>query len=831
MASLSPRSQHGRKGKRREDVTEQSLKRINLTQLAKMKPKQRAKTMMNEFIAAYEYGAKIFEEYYLSEIARLEKMFRDQSFDPIQKELYRLSKNITLVREDCGKKLSFASLMANTVLDSVENLLVSLQEAGVHLVESQDTLLFEPPFIRGDNADIAKGAPLMEVHGPDDFLKDPHVPQTLADPKDVSAAFSLRQFLDSKFSFMKVDVKELSSEAIRAAEEARSQLNLSSKTSSSNASSTKSSGKTRSDLRPSLLTADPTNVVINSVNNTSMDSLHVGPLEENAAKAPEGPFNKQQPTLVTFEPTTEEKALAGNIRDSIGVLEKAMVSLIDRINSRHGKFVRKIEALQRVLDEGATHRKAAENLLKSQQMQREEAVHASEVARTLDKELRCRMDKVEADMRETMQNALRDSAIVSHEAYAYRDYSTLMEKKLLIKDHVYDRVSRGMLDQAEILRDLQLGIQTMWTKSHPSGREEKNTQVHRILPSAYQAILEQCTRDTLLRIVNHLTVNSEESSRILMGVLDEHQKFLDSHTAEAHAAKTEEATLNAAASLLERLYEEGRIHCNPNHLPKTLPELLTMIVEKYDALMSFTEDYVKALIRRDEHHRSVEGMPFFNEEAPLPDVLRAIQAEATKVKCPFSRMLYPKPKPMKLQAPSGPSPKVGAAGETAPVSDMRSLPQLRTTAAAAARALTKAHPSAADLTQTEVSIVGNGRWTGNAAVKGDKKGVTPASSLFHSTPQAHPKIPHAPSAITRSMEAEAASKRVVPPGPPSRKALHEYLSSSYNHSPKELEDPTVPIPNPAKAMRKYNNPDTYFLERQKEIHNELERDDVPIIRS
>lgn len=530
-------------------------------------------------------------------------------------------------------------------------------------------------------------------------------------------------------------------------------------------------------------------------------------------------------------------AEAEKVKQHVELLTNAMTSLLDRIETQHSKFRRKLEAQQRALDEGATHRKAADDVLENRFNREEDAKQATIMARELGKELRSRMDQAEREMRETIQTVLKESAIVSHEAMAYRDYSALEDKKADSENFMMNRMTRSMLDQAEIMRDLQYSIMQMWNKSHPKGREEKNTLVHRTLPNEYNKILRQCGRDTLLRLVYHLSSQSDESMRQLMGALDEHEHFLESHTQEGDAVKEDEATLAAVSKLMEKIYTEGRIHSNPNKMSNSLADTILFMVEQYNAFMSFSESYARALVRRDDRHKAKTAVPFFSDDAPLPAVLKVINevhhgasSSQNSVSCPYSPSLYPKPEHKPI-VPYTTPPSAAKTADQQPVPPTppdeekrwpgRPLPKLRPSAAEVASALHRANPSVSDPLMTNVSVVGNGRWDGKVPLQATdpKCGATPS---FITKPRVPYKRTREPSAITKAMEAEAASKRVVVPGPPTRTGLNEYILDTYSNQLDDLLSGNAEIANPAKTMKKYVNPDVHFLERRMEIHKEFD---------
>lgn len=333
--------------------------------------------------------------------------------------------------------------------------------------------------------------------------------------------------------------------------------------------------------------------------------------------------------IKAYSAFTRERTEA--IQKEMGLLTNALVQLMCHVAKRHDLYRKKIISQQRLLDETSTHRKFAADVMESQKESQALRMDTIARVRSLGKELHERMDKVEKEMRETIQNALVDTAVVSHELLAYRDYSALAEKKEHVKKHVICRVERSMLDQAEIMRDLQYEILAMWNKAHPIGREERNTLLHRSLPTPYEKILQQCGKDTLIRLLNHLTLNNNEALRLLIAALDEHEHFLSTHSAEAQAAREDEATQTAVRALLAKLYAEGRIHCNPNKTSNSLTECIQSMIEQYNAFMGFTESYARALIRRD-HKRQAKSFstPFFHPNSTLPAVLQAIQDEHIK---------------------------------------------------------------------------------------------------------------------------------------------------------------------------------------------------------
>lgn len=848
------------KGGQNKDVTQICLKKINTAQYARMKPKQKHKAMINDFVNAYEMGLKMFEEEYAAELARVEKVFREQSHDPQTKEILRLVYGIKYIRMDCYKKLSLAEAIVNALASGVENLLSMLKTNGVTLLEKDSTLVFEAPFI-GNNPDKAEGVPMPEIQGEDAKLTEVHPPSLELSEKGANAIRTIQRFFDGTFDFIKDDMVSLTQQVIIPPYRPRLNSQGSSENSVSDGKLRRSPTfkKSNSPTSPSISTMNERpggkGISAKSKMSRSGGSMQQSPIKRvpsptssSARISPDAAvdravsefpscndfaaeFNAELEAYSVFKTAEAEK-----VKQHVELLTNAMTSLLDRIETQHGKFRKKLEAQQRALDEGATHRKAADDVLENRSNREEDAKQATIMARELGKELRTRMDEAEREMRETIQTVLKESAIVSHEAMAYRDYSALEDKKAETENFMLNRMTRSMLDQAEIMRDLQYSIMQMWNKSHPQGREEKNTLVHRTLPDEYNKILRQCGRDTLLRLVYHLSSQSDESMRQLMGALDEHEHFLDSHTQEGDAVKEDEATLAAVTKLMEKIYTEGRIHCNPNKMSNSLADTILFMVEQYNAFMSFSESYARALVRRDDRHKSKTAVPFFSDDAPLPAVLKAINevhhSPPNAVPCPYSPSLYPKPahKPI---APCTTTPPSAAAKTvdqqptvpTPPEEEKRwpgrSLPRLRPSAAEVASALYRANPSVSDPLLTGVSVVGNGRWDGKVPLQSTdpKCGSNPS---FITKPRVPYKRTRESSAITKAMEKEAADKRVVVPGPPMRTGLNEYILDTYSNQLDDLLNGNASLANPAKTMKKYVNPDVHFLERRMEIHKEFE---------
>lgn len=613
-----------------------------------------------------------------------------------------------------------------------------------------------------------------------------------------------------------------------------------------------------------------------------------------------------------------------NIEKEMTLLTEAMEHLMSHVASRHDLYRRKILAQQRLLDETASHRKMATDVLQSQKDSEALGIELITEARTLGEELRGRMDQAEKEMRETIQKALDDSAVVSMEQLAYRDPNDVEKKRSQVMRHVVCRMERSMLDQAEIMRDVQYVITEMWSKSHPKGREEHNTFLHRSLPTPYENMLQRCGRDTLIRLLHHLSLKNDDALRLLIGALDEREHFLLTNTAEAQAEREDEATLTAVKALLSKMYTEGRIHSNPNKTGSTLTETVQCMVEQFNAFMSFTENYARALLRRDRKRLGkYTSVPLFHPESALPEVLHAIQEQHAKMVAdgsmdqegkgcdiesgssvvPALRNPYPSlitshfvgwnhkkgspvvgstiapsisstaspsdvpplPPPVRTggippssstsapttregnpssspcsSSPLPPSSAIHAAAhcfsappikrevhvahpvqktEAAAASSMgkyawkpmTALPSLPLTAAAVATEMEKANPSIADSLLTGVSVVGHGRWDGKIPVRGPGRShhVTSDSvsgtkcSASRALESNAVRVPCPPpreySAITRALEAETASKKVVVPGPPVRKELHDHFLEKHNHSTNELDTLMNEVLDPSKT--------------------------------
>lgn len=714
----------------------------------------------------------------------------------------------------------------------------------------------------------------------------------------------------------------------------RSKSRTSSSRGASTASISSSSRKRKSGVPTTSLLAPPSEKK-KSLFFIAADSTHAeAQTSDTAAPYPTGretrksfadTASKYSNVLRAYSVFTNEHA--GSIETQMTLLTEAMEHFMSHLASRHDLYRRKILAQQRLLDETTTQRKVAADVLQSQKDSEALGVELIAMARHLGEELRGRMDTCEKEMRETIQNALDDSAVVSMEQLAYRDANDKERKKSQVMRHVVCRMERSMLDQAEIMREVQYVIVEMWSKCHPKGREEHNTFLHRSLPTPYENILQRCGRDTLIRLLHHLSLQNDDALRLLIGALDEREHFLSSNTAEAQAEREEEATLAAVKALLSKMYTEGRIHSNPNKTGSTVTETVQYMVEQYNAFMSFTENYARALLRRDRKRLGkYASLPLFHPDSALPEVLRTIQEEHAKMVAsggidnegnvcdreagntvvPALRNPYPslitshfvgwshkkasssvgaviapsisspasspdslRPPKQTGSVPSSSShpPTIARDGNALPSSCSSSplpptvsiqaadhcfsahsvkretnaehserkttaveplmamhtrkpataLPSLPRTAAAVATEMEKANPSISDPLLTGVSVVGHGRWDGRLPVRGTGRSHhVPSDGVSGTTRSASwglennaVRVPCPPpreySAISRALNAEAASKKVIVPGPPLRKDLHDHILEKHNHSINELNTLMNEVLDPAKTDKVCRN--------------------------
>lgn len=826
----------GRRASGGLSITEKALKKINYTAFSgnSLKPKARRAKMLAEFSAAHQFGAAEISAEYQAEADAFFQQLVESSFELHRQELLRLIDYIHMLRKDCKEKLEFAASTCNYTLDGVEDLLAKLHDCGLELSNKTQVLSFldQPSHAavshgtanqplegsglvsparrrlsvavddRDEEGNIrGKGHVMAEARNADAVWveNEPHPRSRTITQEEIDKATVVKTFFSGSLEKLRQEAVELS-------------------------------------LPPSISEMEPQN----------LENLLRLKEEESARKA-------------------ERAAEALALKSKLEELTVATAEMMRRLQEQDAQQRSSIAGLQRALDESCTRQKVADDVLSGCLNQgNQEATFSFAHVKELEAQLRTRMDAIEAKLHGALDELIRESAVVCVENGAYSGAAAVRKyNKENCLTTFESRVERTAVEQADVLRDAQQIMLRLWqSEAYLPGREEKRTLLHRSFPETYERILQECDRDTLIRLLHHMSLQSKEATRCLMSALQEHEKFLLSNTAEAVALKEQEKCRVAVTALLSKMYEEGDLHDQPflrmtpdGHLTSeasgdgeqgegnggtkrakaSLSEVVTNMVRKYNEMMGFEEHLARALVRQREElalELNLKWRPaFFDAEVPVPTAPRGSRGTAAG----------PEGKTAAAAAAAHPSlPDIVRAASQTAVQEEAATPSSPESVSIgqAVAFLQRSNPSlitrvnggrepaalTAVAASNTITVVGEGRWGGRMPARAS------------TSTEAHA---HGAAKDYASLNPPAEPLKGQPaPGLPLRKKLVRHVVASYSSTVEQLtgaaadrgggggggaadaggvdKDIVLPVP-PPRAKRAFDNNDLPFLQRQRQV--------------
>lgn len=649
------------------EITDNALASINyeLFSQPNMTAKQVRNRMLKEFLHAHLGGAQKIEAEWDAGYQRIWREYLDNSYVPHSREIRRLLEYAEEVETTCQQRLDHAQSVTQCALAGIEKLVECITNVGteVHtttgvLSEEQDVLLgplasdYTAP--RGSGgvspstaAGVAtpaptspakspqeRGRPARDVCGVEAVLTDPHPAAFRITATERHQRDRLRRVFNGVLD--SIGSQSAATDAATAQGDTRTFWVPPATTTSSVGSPMSST--TRAGPQPDTSDSDVANI-----------TAAASPLSADASPM----MNVAQRPSPADEQRLAERSIVSNISVSLVQAQRSQrvhdlqseldnlgadfVQLMDRVKVQHQQYQHKIAAQQYALDAQATRVKLADDVLRDTVGQGEvEAVSAVAAVQKLSLELRERMAASEAAMDAALRAIISESAEVCFDNDVLHEYDSLAIKKENCLFAYMSRMERQVVEQAEVLRQAQDGVAHIWKLQHQHQQHHSASMLHEDgqhldvvdcsadvtpLPPPYERLLKECDRPTLLRFLERLATHCPEATAHLIGALDEHEAFCATHPHEADAAREQLARTAAVQQLLERLDEEGRLHCSGRLTCDALSVRLRRLVEQYDAYVDFNEAYARALVRQADAERRQPGLQpvaFFEARTPVP---------------------------------------------------------------------------------------------------------------------------------------------------------------------------------------------------------------------
>ncbi|RNF27024.1 uncharacterized protein Tco025E_00708 [Trypanosoma conorhini] len=513
-----------------------------------------------------------------------------------------------------------------------------------------------------------------------------------------------------------------------------------------------------------------------------------------------GPFSEKN-----LHATVEK---ADEVEKNTQILTYAFSSLIQRVHRTIQQWKKKMESMQAVLNEQRSRVKVADDYLRETTAKRRvEVDSAIQLCRQFGMELRQRMDALEKEVRDSLSELIQRSTEVSIENNAFSDHAQLLLNKENTIQLYMSKMERTSVEQGKLLRDVRLRLLQLWKERCGEGDEERATLTHSGLPKKYHAALNACDRDTLLRLLHFVALNSSDVPGLLISALDEHEVFITDNSEEAQAVAKQSATETAVRALLEKLYEEGDIKLNPRHSSTSLLDAVEDMVRQYNTYMTKLEKQQRR-VERKKLMETASSHAFFDGRTPVPDEYAAELA---------SRPLVPRKRPvicdgnasrMQVDNTSHTSPVEGPTASvrnpnTKEATTAMVLPQIEVCHVLSY--LRQSHPSALDPPGT-ATVVGFGRWEGKAAQRGIERD---ACSIVRGVGEGTTALPAGDAADMAHLH--AGSKPSPPPPVPPRISLMQHM---LEHHSNDVQTISVV---PDSRCRCFPGEDAPFLKLQRDL--------------
>lgn len=777
---------------RMDPITEAALNSISYAALKnkQLDTRHRNLKLMKEFVSAYKSGADRFMKNMEKELVELRHLFVDEMYEPHCREIERLHHRMEIMKRTSNMSVKHAQAISACALEGIHLFILRTQQSGIDLFAQTDSLSFRSDFLSSlADPETAHGVPMPEVRSYDPTQPDPY-------PPALKVKQALRNEVDAIQTAFATIVQSISD-----------------------------------------VTADDIDVISGS--SATVQTLETDypkddgetPEEEQGSKSPEegglsltGRSVRQEELRRLSLQREKQDAVVHTLKTQLDTIGLAFLKVMQHTKKQHEKYHQKLNSQQRSLDEATTRLKVADDLLKGtiEQGKTETDCAIGEVEE-LSYELRRRMDDVERESRETLQRLISESAEVCCVNGVMFDKTALPQNKENCQYGFMTKREQQAVEQAEILREAQDIVTRLWQRDYIRGREEKYTQRKSALPATYGDRLRQCDEAALVRMIEHVGLQSELALKQVMGAMDEYESFLRSHPEEATVIQEERARQQAVKNLIEKLDETHHVHRDSTNAAESLSTRIANMVEHYTEFMEFNERYARALVRQEDFkQRQREEVPsFFDKRTPVPHPYALLGDEGVG---PHSRPEKPidSTKAGTSATPCNVSlPYLNLWKAVQPSSKPQNTPDEVVTQ------LQRSNPSSLYPTQSTVSIVGDGRW-GGKTVRRSESVPLPVSSILTSSTQA--KAFGSKSATTAPAGTLSAScptidlKRQPPPLPPRRRLIQHVvdnygpsINSTSSEAAVQQNDSRTRIPMPL-----CTGGDHEFIERQREIFQQLQ---------
>ncbi|RNF22840.1 hypothetical protein TcG_01968 [Trypanosoma cruzi] len=418
--------------------------------------------------------------------------------------------------------------------------------------------------------------------------------------------------------------------------------------------------------------------------------------------------------ILTVEQTDE-------VEKHTAMLTSSFSSLIQRVKRLVEQQRQKMELMQGVINEQATRMKVADDFLRETTAKHHvEVESAIQVCREFGMELRRRMDALEKDVLDNLSDLIQRSTEVCIENNAFHDHAQLLLNKESTIQRYMSKMETVIVEQGKLLRDVRLRLLQLWKERCGEGDEERSTLAHSGLPKIYQTALEACDRDTLLRLLHFVSLNSDDVPALLISALDEHESFIKGNTEEARAVAERSATEAAVRALLEKLYEEGDIKFNLRPCSASIADAINEMVLRYNTYMTELDKKERRAARRRDMEKLFPPYPFFDSRTPVPEEYAAeiasrpsVQKKRPAICDGNANRMQPDITTPNFQGGSITLPGINSKKKE----DNSNFAQTLTETCHVLSYLRQSHPSALEPPGT-ATVVGFGRWGGKLAQRG-----------------------------------------------------------------------------------------------------------------
>ncbi|ORC93551.1 uncharacterized protein TM35_000014280 [Trypanosoma theileri] len=737
--------------------------------------KRKIRKAINSLITAEEKARGKVETQYYAEWVIMMQTIALDSFDAQRRFIMELGETQKRIQREYGARAERAEEATAKLIKAINHLLESINTTGTKALEETNLLEKEIPFTTSTYTPV--GEILSCAKDPSSLLRDPYVPVKPRDPREPEEIAKIESFFKS---FMKPTVPQ-------------------------------------------------------STSNTNDENRYGGSINVNS--------NNSYSSFMSFSSNVDVNSVVVKADEAYNEavhLSEALSALIDRTHRGLQQSREMIRALHQTLNENSTRVKVADDLLRETTgKHRAEVDSAIRLCGQFGMELRRRMDSIEENVRDALDELIQRSTEISIENNAFQDQAQLLLNKENAMWKYMSRMEKVTVEQGKLLRDVRLKLLQLWKERCGDGDEERATLKHSGLPTKYQDLLESCDRDTLLRLLHFVSLNGDGVAALLIGALDEYANFMLSNTIEAQEVVKRSATQAAVTQLLEKLYEEGEIKCNSRPIGETLADTIKDMVLHYNTFMETQEKQQRRLTKTKSlpYGGGTVGIggggsvmtqtAFFDRRTPVPEeyAVDIASRPSIKIKRPAicegnatrnatdestdpNSMVYTASLPtIKAQADSTPGGTALIRKATPPIETSHILSYLQ-----------RSHPSELDTPGT-ATIVGYGRWGGKMAKHcennnhGNSNSNSSSRNSFSRGISKRSPLPPATSSHV-SVHQFLGKTENPPPGVPPRKTILRHMLEDHSHDVETL------FSNPKIQCKCIRGEDEPFLKLQRELFEE-----------